>query len=373
MNRGMIRRPAVFALVLALLGTFAWGGGVAEARVTPDVVFTQTNEASGNEVVAFARAGDGLAEIGRWETGGLGTGQGLGSQGALVLSENRRWLFAVNAGSDDISVFRLTPDGLTLADTAPSGGDRPISLTVHGNLLYVLNHGSDTIAGFRIGRSGALTPIDGSTRPLSGSGVNAAQVAFSPDGSLLVVTERATNRIDTYTIGGDGRASGPNVHPSAGQTPFGFAFRKDGTLVVSEAFGGAPDASATSSYHVSGAGVLNVVSGAVPTTETAACWAVVTGNGRYAYVTNTGSGTITGYRIAADGSLTLLDADGRTGVTGAGSSPVDEALSRDSRYLYVLEAGTDAISAFKVHGDGSLSFVSEVGGLPGGTTGLAVR
>ncbi|HUE95228.1 MAG TPA: beta-propeller fold lactonase family protein, partial [Longimicrobiaceae bacterium] len=153
--------------------------------------------------------------------------------------------------------------------------------------------------------------------------------------------------------------------------PFGFAFAGRNRLIVSEAFGGAVDASATSSYILSSSGALTTVSPSVGTTETAACWVAVSKNGRYAYVTNTGSGTVSGYAIGSDGSLTLLDADGVTGVVGPGSSPIDEDFSRDGRYLYVLGSGTDTVTAFAIDADGGLTPVDVVGGLPAAVVGLA--
>lgn len=374
----MFRRVVVGAVVAAVLAlALVVGAGSAAADGNAGAVYTLSNAASGNAVVVFDRAADGtLMGAGSYPTGGHGTGKGLGSQGAIALSEDGTWLFAVNAGSDSISVFRVRPQGLTLVDRQPSGGMMPISLTNRGSLLYVLNAGDTAnaganITGFRIGWTGRLLPIDGSTQPLSqATGVGPAQVSFAPDGDMLVVTEKATNRIDTYKVGWNGAASAPTVHDSAGKTPFGFDFGKRGTLVVSEAFGGAANASALSSYHVSEAG-LSVVSASVLTNQTAACWVVVTGNGKYAYTTNTGSASISGYGIGANGSLTLLNSV--SGDTGAASHPLDMALTRNSQYLYALDFGTQAISAFSVQADGSLTPVMGVTGLPMTAVGLAAR
>src|SRR4029450_5710014 len=140
--------------------------------------------------------------------------------------------------------------GLTLVDVVDSGGIRPISLALHENLLYVLNEGgTPNITGFTVGGDGRLTPLAGSTRPLIGGvAADAAQIGFSSEGSPLGVTEKMGNRIETYTIDDDGLPSAPINNPSNGTTPFGFAFNNAGTLVVSEAFGGAAGASAGSSY-----------------------------------------------------------------------------------------------------------------------------
>jgi 6-phosphogluconolactonase (cycloisomerase 2 family) len=341
----------------------------------PGALYTLSNAVGGNAVLAYSRRADGsLGAPTAYPTGGTGTGGGLGNQGAVTLTRDGRWLAAVDPGSDEVTLFRVHPRGLTLASRAPSGGDRPISVTLHGDLLYVLNNGGTAnITGFRIAPSGDLAPIAGSTRPLSTPAPNASQVQFSPDGSRLVVTEKATNRLVTYAVGHDGVAGPPSMQASSGQTPFGFGFTQQGLLLVSEAFGGAPDASAVSSYRPESGPTYGVVSASVGTTETAACWLVVSQDGRFAYTTNTGSGSISGYAIAGDGSLRLLDADGRTGVTGAGTGPIDAGISRGGRFLYALNGANQTISVFVVGGDGSLAPLATVTGLPAGANGLAVR
>ena len=336
-------------------------------------VYTQSNSAAGNAVIVFGRSTDGsLTPAGSFPTLGNGTGAGLGSQGAVTLSDDGEFLFAVNAASNTITSFAIDGTSLTRVSTVPSGGTLPISITVHENLLYVLNAGGvENITGFTISSAGALTQLAGSSRPLSGTGVGPAQVGFDPSGSSLVVTEKNTNRIDVYAVSGSGYASAPVVNVSAGQTPFGFAFNQQGVLIVSEAFGGAVDASAVSSYTLGGNGSLNVISASVPTTETAACWVAVTNNGKFAYAANTGSASVTGYEVRNAG-LDLLNADGKTGNTG--TTPIDAAVSRNSQFLYTLTAGSHAISAFSVRqNDGSLTNVSGAYGLPVGTIGLAAR
>jgi 6-phosphogluconolactonase len=359
--------PIALALVLAALGIAASGAMAS----SPRAVYTLTNDPAGNTVQVFKRNGHGsLSPGGEFATGGTGTGTGLGNQGALALDGRR--LFAVNPGSDSISSFKVRGHRLELIDTDPSGGDRPISLTVDGGLLYVLNAGgAGDISGHTVSRHGALSPLVGSTRPLSGGGVDPAQVSFDPRGKTLVVTEKATNLIDTYEVDGDtGLAAGPSPQASAGATPFGFAFDRRGHLIVSEAFGGAADQSAVSSYDVDD-GLIDPISPSVGTTETAACWIVVTKNGRFAYTTNTGSGSISGYRVSHTGALTLLDADGRTGLTGPG--PIDMALTRNSRILYSLNSGDGTISGFRVRADGGLAPIGGASGLPTAATGLVAR
>lgn len=382
-------RSALLAGILAIsatLGVAATAGASTLDTGAHDsddnnrgAIYTLTNAVSGNAVAVFARAENGtLASTGSVATGGLGTGGGLGSQSALVLSENGRWLFAVNAGSNQISVLEVqpkSPSGLALVATVSSGGIRPISITARKNVLYVLNAGaSGNITGFSIGKNGALTPKAGSTRNLSNAGVGAApgpaQIAFSPKGDALVVTEKATNMIDVYAVDKDDVAWGPTSFASSGVTPFGFAFGKRGSLIVSEAFGGAPNGSATSSYRLDD-GVLTAVSASSPTHLTAACWVAVSDDGKFAYVTNAGSGAISAYRIGKDDALTLLNADGRAATTGA--TPIDMAFSRNGRFLYSLNAGARSLSAFAVQADGSLVALGDLGGLGAGMAGLAGR
>jgi 6-phosphogluconolactonase (cycloisomerase 2 family) len=340
------------------------------AAASTGAVYALSNSPAGNAVLVWQRAADGaLTPAGSYLTGGRGTGAGLGSQGAIALSKNGRWLFAVDAGSNQIASFRIRSGGLQLVDHVVSGGVSPISLSVHDDLLYVLNAGSSgNISGFRID-DGKLRAIAGSARPLSGDATGPAQVSFSPDGESLVVTEKAANNLDLYAVGEDGRASAPQVFPSSGATPFGFAFAKRGTLVVSEA-NGAPGASAASSYRL-GDGGLSLVSGSLSVRQAAACWVVASDDGRFAYTANAGSDSVTGLAIGKGGKLSLLSPDGRSGVTGAG--PTDLALSGGSDFLYVRNGRGQSISAFAVAADGSLTAIAGIAGLPAGAAGLVAR
>jgi 6-phosphogluconolactonase (cycloisomerase 2 family) len=339
---------------------------VAMNADAPGAVYALTNEAGSNAVAMYTRAADGrLSWVGAAPTGGAGAGSGLGSQGALALSDDGRWVFAVNAGSNDVSALQVSPAGLSLTSRVASGGVRPISLTVHDNVLYVLNAGGEgDISGFNVGADGALTPIPGSTRALSGTAVGPAEVAFTPDGGRLVVTEKATSKIDVYAVGSDGIASTAVTSASAGGTPFGFAFGHRDELFVSEAVGSA------SSYTIDGNGTLSVASSAVLTHQGAPCWAVVTKNGKFGYTANAQGGSISGFAIANDGSIGLIDADGRTAIVGGGN--IDLAISGNSRYLYQLN-GNRSISGFRIEADGHLSAIGNVAGLPASTVGLVAR
>ena len=332
----------------------------------PGAVFVITNAPSGNAVVAFDRRADGsLVPAGTYPTGGLGSGAALGSQGAIIVSDDRRFVFSVNAGSSTVSSFKIVPGGLALVQQVASGGTLPTSLAYRHGLLYVLNAGTpNVLAGFVVSAQGRMTPIPGSARSLSGSITSPAQVGFSADGSTIIVTERATNFIDTYVVDDLGLLEGPYVHPSAGPTPFGFAVDRRGTLLVSEAGAGG----GASTYRADGAG-LTPVSAMVVTGQLAACWAVITPNGRFGYVSNAGTGNISGFALEPDGSAALLDADGVTAVTSG--NPADMALSQDGHRLYVRIPARNEIAALSVAPDGGLTLLSAVASIPAGAAGLA--
>jgi 6-phosphogluconolactonase len=366
-------RAVGVALAMAALAALALASG-AMAAASEDAdddetkaVYALTNSPAGNAVVVYSRQGDGsLTPAGTVSTGGNGNGAGLGSQDAVIVSDNGRLLFAVNAGSDSVSAFRIREHSIELVDTAPSGGSTPTSVAFHDGLLYVLNAGTpNNISGLRVSQGGELSPIAGSTRPLSGDSTAPAQVGFSDHGEVVIVSERATNRLVTYTVDGSGLLSAPIVHASAGPTPFGFAVTKRDTLFVSEAGAGG----GASSYRIGEDGALDSVSSNVMTGQRAACWAVVTKNGRFGYVTNAGTGNISGFAIGLNGESTLLNADGVTAVTGG--NPTDAALSHDSRFLYVRVSALSQIAIYRIASDGSLQALAPLTGTPAGLAGLA--
>ncbi len=368
----------------------AWvAGGVLLASQLPlsahandevvGALYTMSNPNGENSVVMFDRNLNGkLTPAGEFDTGGLGTGGGLGNQSGLIIDPAGRWLFVVNAGSNDVSVFAVEEDGLALVDREGCGGDRPISLTYSRNLLYVLNAGGavgtkDSICGFTVGEDGALTTIPGSTQSLSDDDTGPAQISFNADGDVLVVTEKATNVIDTFTVDAEGVAGPAVTHASEGDTPFGFAIGKRDQVIVSEAFGGATEASAVSSYQLGKDGSLSLITASEGTTETAACWAIVSNDGRFAYVTNAGSGSISGYRIGFDGSLMLLDPNGVTGNTGKDTGPLDMVISPDGRNLYTLNGGSATIGAFRIKDKGGLASLNSNANTPVSANGLAIH
>jgi len=319
------------------------------------------------------RAADGtLTLAGSYPTGGAGTGTGadpLGSQGAVVLSESKRLLFAVDAGSNQVSAFAVDGDRLFLLNTISSGGKTPISIAVHGNLVYVLNAGgTPNITGFTIDpRTNKLVPLAGSARPLNGgSAATPAEVSFNLDGSLLMVTEKGTQTIDTYRINRDGTASSPISNPSGGSTPFGFEFTHRNLAIVAEA-----GPNALSSYRAQETEQLELITGSLKNGQAATCWAIVTDDGRYAYSVNAGTGTISSYAVSAEGDLTLLDP--AAAVTGSGSTPTDPAFSSDSKFLYVRDGNLGLVYGYRVEANGSLTPINTTEGIPTGGQGLAAR
>jgi 6-phosphogluconolactonase (cycloisomerase 2 family) len=327
-------------------------------------VYTETNNVTDNKIIRFEMSADGsLSMSGSFSTNGLGTGDSLGNQGGVILTGDGRNLLAVNAGSNEISVFEVKSNGLKLTDKVNSGGIMPISLTTKDDLVYVVNAGGNgNIAGFHLD-DGKLSMISNSIKPLSNNSAGPAEISFNPDGDVLVVTEKNTNIIDTYTVDDNGIANGPFTHTSNGPTPFGFAFDKRGHLIVSEAPG-----SALSSYSVDEDGNLKLISGSVPDFHAAACWVVVTKNGKIAYTNNAHDGTISSYSISKKGVLSLLEKT--AGNPGDGN--IDLALSKDSKFLYSLNSVPNTIAGFKVNPDGSLTPVGTVG-VPAGADGLAAR
>lgn len=364
--------------------------------VAVGAVYAMTNASSGNEIVVYERAHDGTLTFARSvSTGGLGSGgaaplepvDALGSQSPLLLSQDARWLVAVNAGSNELSVFRVRDSHLELTDKVDSGGLFPASVTLQGGRLYVLNSGGDgNITGFHLQEDGHLMPIPGSTRSLGAGGtqppfflVSPAQVGFDPSGGFLVVTIKGTNRLLVFQVGSEDVPSDtPVVTEASGSTPFGLTFTAQGHLLVAEAFGqatvGTPNAGAVSSYDLRSDGPLQRVSVSVANLQTATCWIATTPNGRFAYTANNGSNTISGYQVQSSGELALIDESGAVGSTE--QNPVDLAITRDGRFVYAVNAGSGTVSMYRINLEsGQLTGLGAVGGLPvrDGAVGIAAQ
>ncbi len=335
--------------------------GIGDHGSDEGAVFVTTNGVNGNEVKAFSRAADGsLSPLGTFATGGNGvggTGDPLTSQGAAALSPDHKFLFVVNAGSNDVSVFRIKSDGLKLVERTQSGGQFPNSVAVTDDAVYVLNANSSNVGIFSYSESGNLSARG--TAALSPNTAGPTEARVSPNGRWLDITERASNTIDAFRISEDGRLSAPVKTANAGNTPFGFQFTPKGVLVVSEA-----GTASASSYAQAPTGSLTAVSSAVSNGGQAApCWLIVDSRGRFAYTANAGGSSISGYAIDDDGKLTLITPGGRTGDLGVGATPLDIDFGGDGRFLYVLKNGTGTVGAFTVNSDGTLTPLPDTPGL----------
>jgi 6-phosphogluconolactonase len=348
----------ILTIVLTLSPVVAFGG----YRHSAGAVYVMTNDPGGNQVMVYNRDFRGrLTQAGAIATGGSGSGGGidpLASQGSLIISPNKRWLFAVNAGSDTISVFRVRRDYPELIGTYKSGGSFPTSLTLHYNLLYVLNAGAGAggpnITGFRLRRNG-LEPLADSKRSLTGSGFH--QVGFTPHGDALLVTKGGgdAEQILVFGVDEDGKADeNPTINDSNGIVPFGFIFDRRGHLLVAEA-----GSQAVSTYELLDDNTLSVISPSVSNDNAATCWIVRTWFGAV-FTANTGADNISTYKVrAGDGSIdyTFIDTD-------AGDGPIDMATTFDGRFLYVINANDGTVGAFRIGPRGRLWDLGSTGGLP---------
>jgi 6-phosphogluconolactonase len=320
------------------------------------MIYSMTNAVDCNEIIAIRQdSGDNLNYVRSYKTGGNGTGtqivDPLMSQGSIILSDDRHFLFVVNAGSNSITSFKITNSGtLILADIKQSGGVFPISLATHCDLLYVANRGNGSsiasnITGFQVDENGRLTEIIGSTKSLSSKNAQPSCIAINNDGTKLAVSELNTNLISVFFIQPDGTPTYPILSKSSGAGPFGSVFLTNEILLVTEA-----GANALSSYSVNHDGSLSVISSSVLNNQTATCWVVLSQNGCFAYTSNAGGHTITTYEIKYDGHLSVSNIIYST-KDGAGA-PIDSAVY--SNNLYVLNGNEGSISVFQTEREGNL-------------------
>jgi len=350
--------PDPAAPSLARAGAEADAGGA---------VYTSTNGASANAILAFRRAEDGaLTPVGSYPTGGRGTGGAvdpLASQYAVILSADHQLLFTVNAGSNDVTSYRVADDGgLVLADRASAGGTLPVSLAAEGGLLYVLNAGDNSVTGLRVNPRGKLIAIPQGTRRLAAGAGGASTIHFSADGRSVIVTERTANRLETLAVEPSGRLGAPVVTASSGAVPFGFDVTAGGVAVVSEAGG-----TQASSYREERDGSLRTITASLAVGQGAACWVAITPDGRFAYTGNA-AGSISGYAIARNGTLTALTPGGLTA-----TSPRPNDLAIAGGYLYAINPNVGTVTAYRIAVDGSLVALPPVSGLPTGLAGLAAQ
>jgi 6-phosphogluconolactonase (cycloisomerase 2 family) len=326
--------------------------GQVDGSTQTGAVYALSNDPAGNGVIAFRRAADGtLSSLGTFATQGRGTGgtiDPLLSQFALVLSADHEALFAVNAASDEVSSFQVNDDGtLAFASKVSSGGDLPVSLAVHGTLLYALNAGDNSLQGFRVTAQARLVALPFAATILAPGAAGPAAVRFTPDGRFLIVSERVSNRLEVFAVQANGGLGAPVVSPAPGGSSFGFDITSRNQPIVSETQG------SLTSYALAADGALTPITASISTDGAAACWVTITADGRFAYTTNSASNAVAGFAVDAAGRLTAITPGVATGESGAGALPID--LDHvGTRLLYTLEAGTGTIGTFIINDDGTL-------------------
>jgi hypothetical protein len=336
-------------------------------------LYINDNTAPGNTIAGFARHSDGtLTALGGspFATGGGGTGAGIGSQGALQSAANGRYLLAVDPGSNQVSVLRVGEGGaLTVADVVSSGGIQPVSIAVHGAVVYVANSGTggSNYTGFHLTAEGKLVAIPDSTFPLP-DGSDPGDILFNPTGTHLAATRVGPALIDSFDVSASGRLTAAPGSPFAAQGPgpFGSEFSPTAgdQLFVSNAHGG-PNAGTISAFHVTGAGVLQSIGNSpFADFQTAPCWVEITHNGRILFTVNTGSASISSYSIAPGGTLSLITSTALR--NGSGLSPFDARLAPDGRTLWVVD-DSGAVSGLAVHGGHLTELASSPTSAPAGS------
>ena len=377
-------RPAPVLLGLAAVAATATAvlpAAVSASTLASPVVghvYVNDNTAGTNTIGAFDRHADGTLtpEAGSpFAAGGAGTGAGLASQGALQISPDGRFLIAADAGSNQVSVLRITGNGslkLVHDGVVPSGGVLPVSIAIHGDLVYVANsgNGGSNYTGFRLRPNGRLQPIAGSAVALP-DGSQPGDVLFNGDGTKLVGTRVGTSQIDSFTVGPGGllTAAPGSPFPAQGLGPFGSEFRPTNPdqLFVSNAHNAGAGTGTVSAFSDSADGTLSPIgSSPFADLQTAPCWVEISHNGQFLFTVNTGSGSISRYSIASGGALTLL---GSTPVKASGGvGAVDARLSPDGRTLYVDESKAGAVGAFAVNGGNLTELSGSPTSLPTGAT-----
>jgi len=344
-------RSRAVMLLLAVAGVLLTFASSAMARPDRGVLYTQTNDPAGNAVQRFDRAPDGsLRAAGTFRTGGAGLADLGGRQGAVELSGDGRYLYAVNAGSNSVSVFRNDHRRAKLIDVVSSRGVAPASVAEYRGRVYVLNTGgTPSVSAYVRWFDGSLKPLPGGTRALAPGADGAAQVSVTPRGDALVVSERLSNRLETLPLDRSGRPGAPVVTASSGAVPFGFAITQRGTIVVSEA-----GATAVSSYRLGSRGRLRTITGSLAVGQGGVCWVAVSPSGKLAYTGNA-SGSISGFAINRDETLRALTADG---ISAALPAARDLDFDRSGRFLYAISQGSETspgqVQSYRVGRDGSL-------------------
>ena len=386
----LIRRiiAAAGLLGLGVAGSVAAAGGATAAAAGNGngcgnghgcgYVYVNDNTAGTNTIAGFLRHQDGsLTPLpgSPFPAGGAGTGSAIGSQGALQQTSDGRYLLAVDAGSNQVSVLKIKPNGgLSLVGSPVCAhGTKPVSIAVHKSLVYIANAGTPNFTGFKINPAGALTHLAGSTVPLP-SGSLPGDVLFNGTGAVLAGTLIDSSQIVTFTVGPGGLLTPAPGSPFPAQAtgPFGSEFRptNPSQLFVSNAHAGA-NLGSVSAFRVAANGNLKSI-GASPfaNLQTAPCWVEITHNGRFLFAVNTAVPSISSYAISPGGSLRLLGSTVFNFPTGL--APQDARLSPDGTFLYVVGSGARKVSGFKVRGGSLTELPSSPTSLPAGAAAFGI-
>lgn len=382
-------------LAIGMLPGVAQGPDSVQGRV-----YVMENQAAGNTIAVFNRGVAGrLSLLQEVLTGGLGSGpgtlpppapdgtpgpNGIDSQDSLVMTDDGRFLIAVNPNSNDVSVLKVVHEGLQLVDRVPSGGIFPVSIAHYDDLIYVLNGGAvphsktgtPTLSGFRLDHAGKLHEIPGSTIVTGIDGSQPSDAVFTEGGKLLIISEQLTETIKVFRVGDQGLLIEQSSFLANNSAPVAVAVGPRNIVGITEgAISGfripIPDGSTVSSYRVTQEDTLEVVSRSVPTNQTAACWLRFTPDGHYAYTGNPGSGSVSSFRVSDTGELSLLNAVGA--FLGFESAPLDLSITPDGKFLYVLGSFIGTVQGYRIENNGSLTSVANFSGLPFSMQGIVAQ
>jgi 6-phosphogluconolactonase (cycloisomerase 2 family) len=344
------------------------------------LVYTMSNDASGNKIYAYNIADNGsLTSKGSYPTTGMGTGTDMGNQGALTTGLGGHLVYAVNPGSNDMSVFYALTDGsLSLKEKVATGGTQPVSVTEHNGIVYVLNAGAgadaSSIVGFGYDNQAKLVQIPGSKMEMSASDASqATQISFSADGKVLVVTDKGTNQIHSFPMS-QYKPTTMYSYTTTGTAPSGFAMGKNNMMVVTDAGNSASNTSSVSNYRINSNGTISLLDGPLTTDASYGSGALVMSKyGSSLYTMNPSSNNMSSLisvsglgKLSLSGSLTVT-------AMAAGTGPKEAAISADAKHMYVMGGQANTLTSFNVNANGSLTPIGVMTDLPDFSTGLIVR
>lgn len=351
---------------LVVLFTSCKKNEVANVDSLQSAIYVMSNETDTNRILVFNLETDGsLNFASSVSSGGKGFGNRLGSQGGVSVSNNGKWLFAANSGSNSVSSFRIDSKGLTLVSTVSSKGINPVSIACHENLVAVANAGDNgNIVLFKLSAAGALSEIPGASKDLGNTPTVPGQVSFTRDGMMLVASLKQTNKIVAYKLNTNGEFGTFYEIATNSPVPFGFAIGTNNQLYVTEA-----GENKVSVYGLSANGLKNLVTPFIPN-QIGPCWATALANGKYFYVANAGTNNVSGFKVNDNNSFTMLS----NGIVAtSGQRTIDIVSSADSKFVYTLNAESKSIRQYAVNPDGQLTIISDRYGLPSTVTAFAIK